>query len=80
MRMAQVVNDIGMVFVEFAGLRRVAIALLGDGERDDPRSGIGKQRDPAFRVLRGDDSVEDTATRCCAPAPGGRDGIEIILR
>ena len=46
----QVVNDVGMTFVQFAGLRRMAVALLGDRQRDDAR---GRDWSGARSTVRG---------------------------
>jgi len=63
-------NNIRMTLVEFAGLWGVAITLLGDGQRDDARCGIGQSRDQLRRVFRGNHGLNDRADhRCAAPAP-----------
>ena len=41
----QVMNDVGMMLVQVAGLRRVAVALLGDRQRDDARGRVSQARD-----------------------------------
>src|ERR1044072_988 len=50
-RVLQVMNDVGMLFVEIAGLRRVTIALLGHRQRDDARSRARQPRDQLLRTL-----------------------------
>ena len=75
-------NDIGMTLVELARLRRMAVALLGDRQRDDARGGIGHARDQMRGVCsrhlglkhRADNPVFGTRAR----ANGYR--IEAILR
>jgi hypothetical protein len=81
-RMSEVVNDIGMLFVEFAGLRRVTIALLGDGQRDDARGGIGHARDQTCRVGGRDDDLKHRADNPVLGAGAGTNGyrIEAVLR
>ena len=56
-RILQVMNDVGMAFVQIAGLRRVAVALLGDRQRDDARGRVGhacdqRPRDSRWRLRR----------------------------
>jgi hypothetical protein len=80
--MSEVVNDIGMLCVELAGLRRVAIALLGDGQRDDARGGIGHPRDQARGIGRRDKRIEHRTDNPVFGAGAGTNGqrIEAILR
>jgi hypothetical protein len=75
-------NDIGMLFVQLAGLRRVAVSLLSDGERDDPRRRIGHPRDQALGVGPGDLGSKDRADHPVlgARAGTGRHRVEAILR
>lgn len=71
-----------MPLVEIAGLRRVAIALLGDGERDDAGGGIGHPLDQGRRLLACDDTVEQRADDAVLGALRGayRNRVEMILR
>ena len=78
----EVMDDVGMVGVEFAGLRRVAIAFLGDRQRDDARGGIGHARDQlrgiVLRDFRLQHRADDPMLRAGAGANGDR--VETILR
>src|SRR4051812_27159052 len=71
-----------MPLVEIAGLRRVAIALLGDGEGDDANGGIGHSLDQSCRALACDHAVEQRTDDAVLGAFGRTDGnrIEMILR
>ena len=53
-RILQVMNDVGMALVQVAGLRRVAVALLGHRQRDDARGRVGQARDQRGGLLAGD--------------------------
>ena len=54
-------NDVGMAFVEVAGLWRVAVALLGHRQRNDARGRIGQVRDQGGGILAGDFAGENGA-------------------
>ena len=81
-KIVEIVHDIGMPLVEIAGLRRVAIALLGDRERDDANGGIGHPLDQCCRLFARDDAVEQRADDAMLGAFGGAHGdrVEMILR
>ena len=81
-KIVEIVHDIRMALVEIAGLRRVAIAFLGDGERDDADGGIGHPLDQRCRLLARDDAVEQRADHAVLGAFGGAhgDSVEMILR
>ena len=50
-RMLEVVHDIRMREIEPAARRVVAVALLGDGERDDGHARIGESRNERSDVV-----------------------------
>ena len=81
-RILQVMNDVGMTLVEIAGLRRVAVALLGDRQRDDARGRIGHARDQRGGFLGGDFACENRADDPVLGARAGTNGdrVEAILR
>src|SRR4051794_18991505 len=71
-----------MPLVEIAGLRRVTVAFLGDGERDDADGRIRHPVDQLRGVLAGDDAIEQRANDAVFGAFGRAhsDGVEMILR
>jgi hypothetical protein len=78
----EVVDDIGMFFVEPAGRRVVAIALLGDGQGDDTDLRRHHQPEQPLALLLGiedgDDRADDFAIGARRVAHGER--IEAVLR
>ena len=78
----QIMNDIGMLLVQFAGLRRVAVALFGDRERNDPRRRIGHACDQARGVFSRHLGLEHRADDAVFGAGAGTNGnrIEVVLR
>ena len=78
----EVVADVGIVLAQPPGRRIVAVALLGDGERDDAHPRVGEPGDQRRRILRCDDHPGRGADH---PAVGARsvdrrDGVEPVLR
>ena len=75
-------NDVGMIFVEVAGLRRVTVTLLGDRQRDDTRGRVGQARDQRRGFLLGDFACEDRTDDPVLGARAGTNGqrVEAILR
>ena len=75
-------NDVGMIFVQVAGLRRVTVALLGDRQRDDARGRVGEARDQRGGFLVGDFACENRADDPVIGARAGTngEGVEAILR
>ena len=71
-----------MIFVQVAGLRRVAVALLGDRQRDDTRGRVGEARDQRGGFLLGDFACEDRTDDPVIGARAGTNGkgVEAILR
>ena len=53
----EVVGDVRVSAVEASGRGLVAVALLGDGERDDADGGIGHGGEDDARILAGDEDV-----------------------
>ena len=82
LRMAEVVDDVGVLFVQLARRRIMTIALLGDGEGDDLHQGQAHGLDEGLRVLRRHDHAAQCADHAAAFARlvafGNR--VEIILR
>ena len=58
-RVGEVMRDVGMGLVERRGRRIVAIALLGDGQRDDLHRRIAQRAQQRLRVLGRDQHVLD---------------------
>ncbi len=59
--MLEVMADLGMALIERAGRRVVAVALLGDGQRDHPGRGVGQTADDGRRILRGEQNFAHCA-------------------
>ena len=80
--MGEVVNDIGVAFVELAGRGIVAVALLGDGERDDAdrwiRHGFNELSALSVGVEHIEHRADDAALRAGCVANGQR--VQEILR
>ena len=81
-RILQVMNDVGMMLVQVAGLRRVTVALLGDRQRDDARGRVGEAGDQLPWFLGGDFACENRADDPVIGARAGAnsEGVEAVLR
>ena len=80
--MDEIVNDVGMALVEFAGGGRMAIALLGHGQRHDPHAGRRHGGQQRVRVLGRHQESPDAAhhLQAFAPRVSHRDRVEPVLR
>ena len=78
----EIVDDVGMIGLEAAGRRIVAVALLGDGERDDAGLGRGQLGDEGGGALGRDKHVENRADDVqLRPGRGAlQQGVEAVLR
>src|SRR6187399_1829441 len=75
-------NDVGMCFVEVAGLRRVAIALFSDRQRDDAGGRVGQSCEQRGWSLTGDFAGKNRTDDPVLGARAGTNGqgVEAILR
>ena len=75
-------HDVGMRFVERGGRRIVAVALLGDGQRDDLHGRIAQAPQQRFRVFGRDQRLLERADHLQPLALGAahRQRVEIVLR
>ncbi|MEY9999537.1 hypothetical protein ABIA18_001335 [Sinorhizobium fredii] len=82
LRVLKIMDNVGVSFVQRAGCRVVAIALLGDRQRDDARSGIGHPAERRFRILRCAQQLDDAANhlQLLAFAVLDLQGVESVLR
>ena len=75
-------NDVGMTFVEIAGLRGVTVTLLGHRQRDDARGRVGQPRNQLPGFPGGDFGGENRADDPVIGARAGANGkrVEAVLR
>ncbi len=82
LRVLEIVDDVGVLLVELSGCGIVAIALFGDGQRDDADFGARHQVDEAVALLIGVDDFDHRTddAQFCLPGIADCDGEESVLR